>query len=264
MTLDELLAKMWKDYTQMNPGAQKIVDLLQSEGEQVVNDHIALRTFDHPRINVDVLAKPFLESGYVEAGDYVFEEKKLYAKHYEHPDENKPKIFISQLETSKFSPRLQQLVSKIVDQLDDETIKRFDFSSVGRPWNISSEEYKALDQESEYAGWVAAIGFRPNHFIIFINKLGKLNDIVKLNQFLKDHGFKLNSSGGEIKGSKDVYLEQSSTMADQIKVDFSDTSLTIPSCYFEFAKRYPLENGKLYQGFVAKSADKIFESTNKH
>ncbi|REJ62002.1 MAG: DUF1338 domain-containing protein, partial [Proteobacteria bacterium] len=25
---------------------------------------------------------------------------------------------------------------------------------------------------------------------------------------------------------------------------------------------YPLDSGELYQGFVAKSADKIFESTN--
>ncbi len=31
----------------------------------------------------------------------------------------------------------------------------------------------------------------------------------------------------------------------------------------EFAHRYPLPNGNLFQGFVAKSADKIFESTNR-
>ncbi len=32
--------------------------------------------------------------------------------------------------------------------------------------------------------------------------------------------------------------------------------------FYEFAKRYPTANGKLYQGFVAASADKFFESTN--
>ncbi len=37
----------------------------------------------------------------------------------------------------------------------------------------------------------------------------------------------------------------------------------VPSCYYEFAKRYKDAKGKLYQGFVAASADKIFESTNK-
>ena len=79
---------------------------------------------------------------------------------------------------------------------------------------------------------------------------------------LKENGFELNNSGGEIKGSKEVLLEQSSTLADKIEVEFSDNKLIIPSCYFEFAKRYAMKDGSLYQGFVAQSADKIFESTD--
>jgi len=35
----------------------------------------------------------------------------------------------------------------------------------------------------------------------------------------------------------------------------------VPTCYYEFAKRYPGPDGKLFPGFVAASADKIFEST---
>ena len=57
-------------------------------------------------------------------------------------------------------------------------------------------------------------------------------------------------------------LEQSSTLADKVAVNFSDKTVKIPSCFYEFAKRYPLNNGQLYTGFVAASADKIFESTN--
>ena len=52
-------------------------------------------------------------------------------------------------------------------------------------------------------------------------------------------------------------------MADKVKVQFTELDTEVPSCYYEFAKRYPDTNGKLYQGFVSKSADKIFESTNK-
>ena len=48
-----------------------------------------------------------------------------------------------------------------------------------------------------------------------------------------------------------------------IEIEFIDGTMTIPSCYYEFAKRYADQSGNLYQGFVAKSADKIFESTNK-
>ena len=51
-------------------------------------------------------------------------------------------------------------------------------------------------------------------------------------------------------------------MADKMPVAFSDRTVDIPSCFYEFAQRYPLPNGDLYQGFVAASADKIFESTN--
>mgnify|MGYP001471310139 CR=1 FL=1 len=80
--------------------------------------------------------------------------------------------------------------------------------------------------------------------------------------FLKSKGFKLNSSGGEVKGTPHVFLEQSSTLANRVEVKFTDGKKEIPSCYFEFAKRYALDSGELYQGFIAKSADKIFESTN--
>ena len=90
-TLPALLDKMWHDYVHINPLAQKICDLLTEAGP-LQNDHIALRTFNHKRVGVDVMAKPFLEAGYIYGGDYQFVEKKLYAKHYEHPDRSLPKF----------------------------------------------------------------------------------------------------------------------------------------------------------------------------
>lgn len=87
--------------------------------------------------------------------------------------------------------------------------------------------------------------------------------MASINEFITSHGYQLNSAGGIIKGTPAEFLEQSSTMAEKIKVSFSDGEFEIPSCYYEFARRYPLPDGKLYQGFVAQSADKIFESTNR-
>lgn len=262
-TLPALLDKMWQDYITINPLAKKVSDLLTNEGEAVHNDHIALRTFNHPRVSVDVIAKPFLESGYIFKGDYQFVEKKLYAKHYEHKDSSMPKIFISELKLEEFSKSLQDKVGKLIDQIPAGLEHQYDFSSIGRPWEITTEVYNELLKESDYAAWVGAFGYRPNHFTVFINDLKKFSDIRVLNEFLKNNGCKLNSSGGEIKGSKEVCLEQSSTLANNIEVSFADGKLTIPACYYEFAKRYPLANGELYQGFVAASADKIFESTSK-
>ena len=262
-TLPALLDKMWKDYVEINPLAQKIYDLFTTQGEKVDNDHIALRTFNHPRVSVDVIAKPFLDSGYSYVGDYQFPEKKLYAKHFEHSDSKFPKIFISELKLEEFSADLNQLVNDLIAQIPAGKEYAFDFSSAGRPWKVTSAQYQSLLKESDYAAWVSAFGYRPNHFTVFINELKKFSDITTLNNFLKENGYKLNTSGGEIKGSKEVCLEQSSTLANNTEVKFEDTTLTIPACYYEFAKRYPMKNGELYQGFVAASADKIFESTNQ-
>ena len=51
-------------------------------------------------------------------------------------------------------------------------------------------------------------------------------------------------------------------MAGHLDVEFAEGTYRIPSCYYEFALRYKMEDGELYSGFIAKSADKIFESTN--
>ena len=51
-------------------------------------------------------------------------------------------------------------------------------------------------------------------------------------------------------------------MADQTVVRFADGAEgQVPTCYYEFAKRYRDRNGVLFQGFVPTSADRLFEST---
>lgn len=261
--IENLLKLMWEDYIKLSPQAKNIVKLLEREGEEVVNDHIALRTFNHPKVCIDIIAKPFIEAGYVDSGEYHFEEKKLYAKHFQHPNEDYPKVFISELLLEKFSPEFNQIIDSKISGLKPSAIADFNFSISGRTWDLTVKEYSKLKKESDYGAWLSAIGYRPNHFTILINKLKKFSDIRVLNEFLKDNGHKLNDAGGEVKGSEAVCLEQSSTLADKIEIDFDDSSLIIPSCYFEFAKRYIDHTGKFYQGFVATSADKIFESTNK-
>lgn len=254
---------MWKDYCQLNPQARAVYDALTNFGEKVVNDHIAFRTFRTPKINVDTLATHFTDYGYKLIGEYEFKEKKLKAKHYEHADAEMPKVFISELDLQQTSPFIREVVNKITQEFDAQTVRNKNFMYSGRPWGADFTTYQKLAQESEYAAWVYAHGFRPNHFTVYINYLKKLNAIQDLNAFLKNNGFKLNAAGGEIKGTPADYLEQSSTMANEIPVNFKDGLHTIPACYYEFAKRYPLANGKLFQGFVAQSADKIFESTHQ-
>lgn len=257
------MSTIWADYIQMTPQAQKIHNLFTQTGENVINDHIALRTFNHPKLGIKSLAQHFIKYGYKEAPqEYFFKEKKLYARHYEHP-EGLPKIFISELELEKVSPYIRETISNCVEQIPDSVLTHENFVFSGKHWVTTYSTYNKLAAESEYASWVYAYGFRPNHFTVSINHLKNFRDIARLNEFIKLNHFKLNSSGGEVKGTPEELLEQSSTMAAEVSVQFGDGVYSIPGCYYEFAKRYASTNGQLYQGFIAKSADKIFESTNK-
>ncbi|MEL4424461.1 DUF1338 domain-containing protein [Shewanella indica] len=259
--INALFNAMWQDYIKMTPSAAKVHQLL-GQGKAIINDHIALRTFNLPKVGLDVLAAHFEALGYVACGDYRFEQKKLVAKHFEHPDPTQPKVFISELLVEEFSPELQQRVTDLVELIPTQALTADNFTYSGRHWQLDYGTYQALLAESEYAAWVAAFGYRANHFTVSVNHLAEFSTLAAVNTALKEAGFILNSVGGEIKGSAEVLLEQSSTMADRIPVAFDDKTVEIPSCFYEFALRYPKADGELYTGFVAASADKIFESTN--
>ena len=227
MSIQNVLENMWRDYLLLNPEAQRVVDTLLAEGESIVNDHIALRTFNVGVVALEECAKPFLALGYEEKDEYFFEAKKLRAKHYEYTaDPSTPKIFISELLVNEFSIDFQAVVNSLVSYISDDQVQQTDFFHSGRPWNVSLSQHETLLGESDYGAWMAAIGYRPNHFTVSINNLKKYSDI------------------------------------HIVEVEFTDGKKEIPSCYCEFAKRYSLDSGELYQGFIAKSADKIFESTN--
>ena len=205
----------------------------------------------------------FMAMGYENRGEYDFVAEKLRAYHFEHADDaNLPKIFISELLTEQFSDELQDIIQGLDEQVSEDEVRSRDFLYSGRPWRLDFAQYIQLLQESEYAAWTAAFGYRANHFTVSINHLTTFFDIQTLNQFIIDHGFAMNESGGLIKGTPAQLLEQSSTMAPMVNLEFSDVNHLIPSCFYEFAKRYPTETGRLYQGFIAASADKIFESTD--
>ncbi len=257
----KLFDNIWQQYIAITPSADKIHQLLGNGGD-VINDHVAYRTFNIEKVNLEKLASHLLAIGYTECGQYDFAAKKLTAKHFEHSNKTMPKVFISELRVEEFSTEIQTIIHSLVNQLPENIGFQDDFLYSGRCWKLSSTDYNTLLAESEYAAWLAAWGYRANHFTVSINHLDNYDCIVAVNNSLKNAGHVLNNSGGEIKGDKRVKLEQSSTLADTALVEFNDKQVEIPSCFYEFAKRYPLADGELYTGFVASSADKIFESTN--
>lgn len=261
--LELLFEKLWDNYAQVNPQAGEIHALLKQQGEVVVNDHIAFRTIAHPACTLEILARPFTSQGYRFVGDYQFEIKKLRARHLDHPAPGYPKIFISELLLDRVSGSARDLLCRLIESSPWNSDSG-PLCLSGRPWPaIHISEYRYLVEESEYAAWFATMGFRANHFTVSVEALKHFPDLPSLNNHLKQHGIVLNNSGGEIKGSRTLMLEQSSTLAHTQPYRFADGDLEVPTCYYEFARRYADPQGQRFEGFLPESADKIFESTDR-
>lgn len=265
MNTPVIFESLWEGYIQLTPSAPAILETFREINPNVKNDHIALRTFNDPRVGIDVLARPFKALGYVQKGTYYFKSKKLNAIHLEKEGTDWPKVFISELILEKCSAALQKTIHKLLDSCLASVYEADDLILKGNVWGTPSyATYEQLAEESEYAGWMYVYGFCANHFTILVNTLETVKSLEEVNSILKSKGYMLNASGGEIKGTPAQFLQQSSTLADQIDVTFEEGVYKIPGCYYEFALRHPMPEGKLFSGFITSSADKIFESTDRH
>lgn len=264
MTIDDFFENLWRDYTDLTPQAERIHKALLREGENVINDHVAFRTFNLAPINLEELEPHFIELGYTRFAPYQFKEKKLSAWSYMPSSPEQPRIFISELITEQLSEASQHIINKLCQQIDSEKTKSPDIFWAGRLWNVPTwQEYQTLLAESEYAAWLSVIGLRANHFTISVNHLVNHPTLDELLALVEAEGIPINESGGRIKGKPEQLLLQASTVADRKTETFAEgDSHEITTCYYEFAKRYKDDLGDIYQGFVAANADKIFESTN--
>ena len=258
-----LFDELWRSYAAITAQAQPIHTLVQARGEQIQNDHIALRTFNRgPIVGLD-LARVFQTLGYTESGRYSFDQKRLDATSWSHPQANVPRVFISELRVQELSAPAQSIIDELLARIPTP-IHAGDILRNPDTWpTVSSTDYETLSRESEYAAWVAAFGIRVNHFTVSVNALNSFADLNELNEFLTRAGFRLNGDDRPIQGGAHCGLEQSSTIADCVEWSFRDRTMKIPSCYYEFARRYPKPGeSELYDGFVTESADRIFESTD--
>ncbi|MEM9864747.1 MAG: DUF1338 domain-containing protein [Myxococcota bacterium] len=260
MAADALFQALWDSYVKHAPHALRVHGLLEELGETPVNDHIALRTFGLPGMQIEDLARAFVDAGYERVAPYAFEKKQLDAWHYADP-QGGPKVFISALRVHSLSEGAQDVVRSLAGQVAADAAADPRFTNSGRPWRVDRATYEMLREESEYAAWVAAFGFRANHFTLLVNALRGFGSLEMLNERLVEAGFTFSESGGRIKGTAAQGLEQSSTRAEDVEVAFDDGALTIPGSYYEFALRY-VRDGVLFDGFIAESADRIFESTD--
>ena len=248
-------SRIWASYAAINPQADAIQAALRERGDEPRNDHVAFRTWAHPSCGIDRVAAPFVELGYEARGEYTFEDKHLRARHYEL--DGQPKVFVSELLVDRLSADAQQIIAGFLPVSDE-----VDLLDGGRPWALTKRDYETLASESEYAGWLALFGFRVNHFTVDLDSLGSFDSLEALNDFLIAEGYALNDAGGLIKGSPEVFLEQSSTLAAEVTVAVDDGEVAVPGCYYEFIRRYE-RDGVRFEGFLAANATELFTSTDR-
>lgn len=266
MQATQFFDTLWQHYIQVTPQANKIQSLFHKLGETVLNDHIAVRTFANSPISLTKLEPQLISMGYQAYGAFRFEKKHLVARCYKHPDhDDLPKIFLSELLVDELPAPCQAIINTLIEQIPQDAVQSPAIFWSGLLWEkLTSDDYETLTEHSEYAAWLATMGLQANHFTVSINALESLSSIEEVNQLLLDEGYRLNEVGGLIKGSPSLYLEQSSTMADNIEYTFSDGKTKhIPSCFYEFARRHTMTNGSLFDSFIEGNADKIFDSTNR-
>jgi hypothetical protein len=166
-------------------------------------------------------------------------------------------VLISELAVDELSPRAQAVIRRLVRQVPENFLARGDRPWTARPWRLRYAEYCVLAAESPYAAWVAAFGFRVNHFTLDVGALSTFPDLAALDAFLVEHGFAFDEAGGVIKGSRAAWLEQSAIRPDRVAVAFADVTARIPSCHVALVRRYPLPSGELFHGFAPASSGPI-------
>jgi len=236
-----------------------------------------------PQLGIASLEKIFLHYGYIAKDDYFFENKKVKARWYAPPKEKFPRIFISELIVDDFPNEIQDIIKSYTDEVKINPVDSLDLNNATEVatflhsalWRIPTwEDYKKLQNISEYAAWVIYNRYYLNHYTISVHNLEKgYSDLEEFNAFVTSIGVKLSDAGGYIKKSKDGLLLQSATISEMREATFAEGEKhLIPGSYVEFAERRILpdyqhlslnqiKRNHRREGFETANADKIFEST---
>lgn len=265
MSPQAFFAELWADYLRLTPQAGQIQALFRADNPAIVHDHVAFRTLNQSPLALQHLEPLLLGMGYQRFQPYSFPEKHLQAWSYTPATADLPRIFFSELLCAELSARAQKILSALSTGIDAQRCTTPAVFWAGRLWPMPSwDDYCLLASESEYAAWVAAIGLRANHFTLSVNALTTPSTLPEVVARVEAAGFAMNQDGGVIKGKPAELLEQAATLADHQSFVFRDgDSHVIPTCYYEFARRYATATGELYQGFVAANANRIFTSTDR-
>jgi hypothetical protein len=195
--LVELFDTLYVRYRERMPYVQKYEGVVQSHGGTFVNDHIAFRTLatTKPMLGLFMISRIFEALGYSSANCYEFPDKHFSSIHYQHPNPQFPKLFITQLKTWELSPRARSIIQKSIKThqpaiSDANLASLFNLERASQaertrllrvliryfeelPWDLpQKKDVMELDKESQFAAWVLVNGYDVNHFTASINSHG--------------------------------------------------------------------------------------------
>lgn len=297
--LKSMLDILWQQYKLRVPYAAQYQDMVEKQGGNVQNDHLAFRTFNAPTgaqpAGVEAIARIFTALGYEQKDRYIFTEKKLTAWHYEHrTDAAQPKIFISQLEVDSLPTATAVMIKEAVKDAPDllakadrdllkvlatgtalsaadtQSLARNLAAFFARPWQPPLRSVvESVNKDQQYGAWTLLHGNAVNHFTAYINfqNVKAWPDLEATANALRAAGIPMKD---EFEGEKGSKLRQTSTKAAMenctvMENDGQAGRIDWSYAYYELAERgmVPGLNGKpvLFQGFLGEQATNLFEMT---
>jgi 2-oxoadipate dioxygenase/decarboxylase-like protein len=289
----ELFDRLWDRYRQRVAYVQTYEKVIRDCGATFVNDHIAFRTFatQQPLEGIATISRIFEALGYRAAGSYHFDDKQLSAIHFQHANQQFPKLFISELRVPELRGDARVLIEKTLrshrpaisteslaalanldkdNQPATELMPLVTSQFHELPWILPArEDVEKLNKVSQYAAWVLVHGYNVNHFTSLINSHGvpALDDIEKTIAALEKAGVPMKK---EIEGERGSKLRQTATEAVTIDVAVHDRGVPAKMpwtyAYFELAQRDtvvdPVTGKKVrFEGFLGPQATNLFEMT---
>lgn len=284
--IKEFWESLWQDYINRVSYARTYQQMITAVGGTIANDHIAFRSLrldintNQGKINLGIkLFEPLLNRlGYKAAGEYIFPETHLYARHYQHPQQAEydlPKLFISELIVEELPSNIAEIIQSTVSSAN---LEYFTLNSELNPQKIFTRPWEpplysvieTVNQVSQYGAWILLHGYAANHFTGYVNRQNtpQYPDIDSTALGLSKLGVPMKA---EIEGNIAVGLRQTATHAvsEMVTVidDETQTEIQIPwtYAYYEIAQRYFVEVGsgkqELFDAFLGRNAQNLFEMT---
>jgi len=237
----QLLDNLWDQYLKRMPFARTYVRMVTEKKGRVIHDHLAFRTLnthtgEQPE-GIDAIGHLIRILGYSKAGKYQFPKQHITAFHYEHPDPELPKIFISQLEVDQFPEWVHDLIHDqvtetpyllsdqgigLLNSLQQNGLLPFEAAEIlveeltryfTRPWGmVRKDTVLKINEVSQYAAWTLLHGNSVNHFAASVNQ-HQIQDWPDLESTLAALGHAGVSLKDSIEGEKGSKLRQSATFA---------------------------------------------------